>query len=109
MIDTLENTYGEMTISVSEAVGFICLGGPAKAKLTITYNPTKKVMELISFHNWMGSEFVEQEAQPLESVARKVYDILSELLSPVWLQVIAESPRDLPGAHGPLRVEIPPI
>lgn len=104
MIETLPNEYGDIIISVEEAAGFICLGGPAKSKITVSYIPNNKILELMSFHNWISKEFTEQEKQPLESVVGKIYNELVEVLDTVNLEVIGESPRDLPSVHGPLTV-----
>jgi len=102
MIETIPNEYGDMEIEVQEAVGFICLGGPSKAQLTVAYTPDKLLLELISFHNWCISAFTKTEPQPLESIVCTVFKTLNELLTPVYLEVIGKS--IVAGVHGPMKV-----
>ena len=102
MIETIPNDYGRIAIQVQEAIGFTCLGGPSKTKITVYYTPDKILLELISFHDWCSTNFINQEAQPLESIVDKVSETLVDLLHPRFLSVTGES--IIAGVHGPVKV-----
>jgi len=93
-IELIENSYGSIEVDVTEAISFTCLGGASVAKVTVWYQPKDKLLELISFSEWMRKHFVgatKDNPTPLEGVVAAVYEKVSELVKPYDIIVTAES------------------
>ena len=98
---TLKNDYGPIKIQITEPVDFICIGGPSVTNLRVRYIPMDKIMEFISFKEWLHENIKEGIA---ESVADKVHKYLTEQLEPIQLEVMMMSVTSV--HHGKAFVKI---
>jgi len=76
-------------VDVEEFVSFICIGGPATAKVKVSYVPKERVMELISFRQYLQK--YKKRQMILEEVGVEIFEDLKKALEPKWLAVHLES------------------
>ena len=97
----LDNDYGPIKIEIIEPVDFICIGGPSVTDLRVRYIASDKLMEFMSFKQWLNENIKKGTA---ESVTSKVYKYLIKQLEPIQLEVSMASVTSV--HHGKAFVKI---
>lgn len=106
-VKTLENMLGKIrgVITYEDEISFTCLGGSSTTQLIVRYVPFKKILEFISFRQWLRENYtVEDKDGTIESTAVEIYRFIRGLLEPLELEVINISYGS--DEHGPADIKI---
>ena len=93
-----------MTVRFEPAVSGYCIGGPWSSTAVIEYIIQDKIIELMSFEEWLAT--LRDEHLTGEQFAVKVYQKLLELLGPDAQPTVLLGGAGIAPQHGPYQIRV---